>query len=702
MKNPVEQLRRYRELNRRGLKRGALPVDQQPTPQRPKQDDAWVIVVSLLAIGGIVGAGYGAICDRTAISAIENMLLWGLIAAGGYALLPLLVGIRLAIQQRGCPDADFLKKFRFGHTSFCLATLAILLAWLSLPITEIVWPLPDTSPPSATAPSDVALSTANNSVLFMLQTPQVHVPTIPWDRWQVIAKDGGIAWGGWLVILIGCFLRWKKTDRSTTRSQTLGSQSGDKNDFRLWLGQSTGTLAQLGHRTSLAAQQHVNLSLEDAAQNILILGGIGSGKTTRAMHPLLLQLLDQPCGGLIFDVKGDFHQAVRYFAHLTQRQIITIGPGHTPLNLLAGLTPEIAASFLKSVLLLAGQHRTDSFWVDSASELCRNILGLLAFLPEHYSLQGLYGYLFDPAFREEVAEALEIQRAGLSQTALRQLTVCEHYHTHVFDQFDEKVKSGVRATLSQVLSPFNHPELMDAFCTAQPQKTDAPTLSAVLTGSVFLVSLPLSTWGLGAKVVYTLIKLRFYNLMQQRTAQARGESLSPVFFLCDEFQEIVSANKDGLSDLNFWDKARSSKTIGIVSAQALSSFYANLGDRALADTLCQNFRQKLCFRSEDPTTLQYFQSLVDKVEVSRRTQGRSSGTQSASGMGSAQTSHSQSENTSWTEKSVLTAQGFRQLGPNEVVALLSIGGHSADDVLAVQPIYIPSTPIPVVTLTEED
>ena len=188
-------------------------------------------------------------------------------------------------------------------------------------------------------------------------------------------------------------------------------------------------------------------------------------------------------------------------------------------------------------------------------------------------------------------------------------------------------------------------------------------------------------------MVYTLIKLRFYNLMQQRTNQTPSSALRPVFFLCDEFQEIVSANKDGLSDLNFWDKSRSSKTIGIVSAQAVSSFYAALGNRDLADALCQNFRQKLCFRTEDLNTLQYFQTLADKVDVSRRTFGESSGTQEQGGRGS-NSSRSKTESTSWTEKQVLNAQIFRQLSPDQAIALLSIGGQSADDILDMKPVYI--------------
>ena len=102
---------------------------------------------------------------------------------------------------------------------------------------------------------------------------------------------------------------------------------------------STGHLAQLGHGANLAPKQHVSLTLEDATQNILILGGIGSGKTTRAIHPLLIQLLEQRCGGLIFDVKGDFHHAVRQFAQQTGQPITHHRPRPHATQSVGGIDP---------------------------------------------------------------------------------------------------------------------------------------------------------------------------------------------------------------------------------------------------------------------------------------------------------------------------------------------------------------------------
>lgn len=160
--------------------------------------------------------------------------------------------------------------------------------------------------------------------------------------------------------------------------------------FGLWVGRSTGYLSQLWHRTGVAADQNISLGIEDAAQNILVLGGIGSGKTTRLMQPLLTQLLEQECGGLLFDVKGDVKKAVLALAEHCNVDVAIIGPGEDTwaINVLRDISPEMAASFFKSIFLLSGGTRTEGFWIDTAVELCRNTLGILSFIDGYYRTSG--------------------------------------------------------------------------------------------------------------------------------------------------------------------------------------------------------------------------------------------------------------------------------------------------------------------------
>ncbi len=230
--------------------------------------------------------------------------------------------------------------------------------------------------------------------------------------------------------------------------------------FRLWLGISTGSLVKLWHRAGMAKEQHVSLGLEDACQNILALGAIGSGKTTCVMQPLLLQFLDHKCGGLIFDIKGDVKDTVQEFAKFFGNKLVILGPHHSGINLLEGLTPEVAASFLKSAFLLSDRNTVDSFWIDTAAELCRNTLGMLSFVPKHYSLQGLYQYLFDNETQKEIDGEIFCILPNLDETNSRLLKIYCRYHESIFAQFDPKIKSGVKATVAQALAPFNHPALI--------------------------------------------------------------------------------------------------------------------------------------------------------------------------------------------------------------------------------------------------
>ncbi|MHB1671504.1 MAG: type IV secretory system conjugative DNA transfer family protein, partial [Acidiferrobacter sp.] len=238
--------------------------------------------------------------------------------------------------------------------------------------------------------------------------------------------------------------------------------SGPSAGVRLWLGATEGLL----HRRGLWRDPRRRALVFDAAdlgQNLLVLGGIGSGKTTSVIQPALLQCLAQGMGGLLFDIKGDFGVAAAGLANRTGRELIVVGPGRRAFNLLRGLTPEAAAGFLKSALLLNGAPG-DPFWTETAVELCRNALGVLSFLPDRYSLAGLYDYLFRDEVRAECDQRLRDEATGLAPAALRLLRGYQSYHEGVFTRFDAKVVAGVLASAAQVLTPFTHPDLVDAFC----------------------------------------------------------------------------------------------------------------------------------------------------------------------------------------------------------------------------------------------
>lgn len=679
----LEDLRYYRALASKGLWRGNSPKVPTVIPQMGFKESI---------IGNI---GLGFMC-ALAIYLVEWIFNFGGRRAGDIAwsiggaitwallLLPFVKIAWIAIRHWQRPDFSLLRYFSFAQQVTAIGTLAFIMTlylkellpqWLALWQNKLAPALSDTFP---------LIKKFSNSNVFIINHHLPHaaqVQSIHWTFHQFIEI--------WLTltVLVGAIMYGLARQKTVTKplqryNKNKAFQHVKQLPLGLWLGESTGHLASLSHKAGIAPRQQVALFNDDLAQNILILGGIGSGKTTRAVHPLLVQLLDQQLGGLIFDIKGDFYKAVCHFAAMTQRHFTVLGTKDRPVNLLAGLSPEMAASFLKSTFLLNG-NRTETFWVDTATELCRNVLGILSFIPHYYSLQGLHRYLFDEAWQSLCHDELCSIVDSLDKRQNRLLEGYQHYEKDIFSRFDEKVKAGVKATIAQVLAPFNHPDLIDMFCTESPE---GARLEEAINGEIFLVDLPLAQWGLGGKVAYMLIKLRFFNVMQQRTIQSEWNQTNAVFFMCDEYQEIVTANKDGLSDLNFWDKSRSSKTIGIISAQSVSSFYAALGDRDLTHALLQNFRQKICFRTEDQNTIDYLNRLMGTVEVPKVTQSHSSGSTSSWQNSSSHNSTSISYSTE--NRQLLDGQFFRTLPSEYALAILSSRTGGLDDVLKMKPFFV--------------
>lgn len=459
----------------------------------------------------------------------------------------------------------------------------------------------------------------------------------------------------------------------------------------LEIGTSTGELLERrGHKGGLPSGTPVVLSPEDCAKNIIAFGGIGSGKTSRFINPLMLQLMEQNAGALILDIKTDFQREVAAITAHVGREYKTVGDGGMTLNLLRGTTPELAASFLKSCFLAQGTGDSQ-IWADLATEHCRNCLTLIKLTSSDYSLAGLYDIAVDDKARKALIEQAEAAFDDMSDRDQRlQMAVSRYFTT--WDSYDERQKSSVMVNVNSVLTPFSHPDLVDAFSTGSEQG-EADLTELINDGAVFLVNLPQTKFGKeGARYAYLLIKLRFFNMMRERRTRDDWNQTRPVAFVCDEYQSIV----DSVSDTDFWDKSRSSKTIGIVSMQGVASLTQALnGNHKAAEAILQNFRQRVVFRTEDEATLRHVQHLLGQIDVVLTSSGESyseSVSWTGLGMGGRQPTQSQSisesENASMTRQDLFSANDMRALSADYCLLIGNIGDRAADEVLQVAPLYI--------------
>lgn len=463
----------------------------------------------------------------------------------------------------------------------------------------------------------------------------------------------------------------------------------------LYLGDSVGMMYGRGHVGGVPQGQHVELAREDASKNIIIFGGTGGGKTSRSINPLLRQLFMQNAGALIFDIKTDFVNEVSALTNMAGRSFKVVGDGGMTLNLFRGCSPELAASYLKSCFLVQGQGTGDgAFWVDSSVEMARHCLNLLNLLrPHQYSIASLYDIVFDNEARNALVLEGTEKLAEMSDRDQRLFNQSSRFFVNVWNEHDEKLRKNILGTMNAVLSPFAHPDMVDAFSTGSEQG-EADMTELVNDGAVFLVNIPMTKYGReGARFAYLLVKLRFMNMMRERRTKPEWNQVRPVAFVCDEYQAIV----DPISDTDFWDKSRSTRTIGIVSMQGVASLIHALGNnKAVAEAILQNFRQRIIFRTEDEATLRHIRDVLGQVDVHVTSTGYSaSESETLSGVNafggkqmSLSSSESESENTSIQRQDLFGANDMRSLSADYCLFVGNVGDRAVDEVLAVKPLYV--------------
>jgi hypothetical protein len=445
-----------------------------------------------------------------------------------------------------------------------------------------------------------------------------------------------------------------------------------------WVGEATGKLCELSSKTGIVHGAQVTLDLRDATKGISVLGGSGSGKTLRLISPLVLQSADLGCGGLIVDIKGDYKDTVMRIARITGRTIRTIGIDAEGINLIAGLSPDTASAFLEACFVKQGQAGGDNaVWTHLAVERSQKALSILAHVPGEYTLRSLYRFFFDPEFREAcIAKAkvlVAFPDACADPIAAEQLVNALDYQQNVVANTEHRQQSSINLTLETVLSKFIDPILSRAFAAS-----DGADLSTILDGDLFLVHVPEETYASASRTIYLMIKQRFQTLCRTRTKMAPGfRRDNPIVFIADEFHKIVSSG-----DAEFHDTCRSLNVVSIIASQSIEAYESAIGDEVRTRALLANFAQTFAFRSTQ-ATMNYVGGLCGEVDFWKLSENAGLNTHPTwFGLSSSTNGKSVGRSLSEEQRSLITANLFRSLPPEQFVAVLSIGGFAMDDVLS--------------------
>jgi hypothetical protein len=157
---------------------------------------------------------------------------------------------------------------------------------------------------------------------------------------------------------------------------------------------------------------------------VMIVGAVGTGKTSACIHPFVRQLLayraDDPTrrlGGLLLEVKGDFCHTVREVLEELGRgeDYVELSlDGLWSYNLLASdLDPYALAYGIASVLINLYGHSDEPFWMQAYTNLVRFVIALFRTLDDYVTMFDVYRACIDPELmRARIAEGVERFRDG--------------------------------------------------------------------------------------------------------------------------------------------------------------------------------------------------------------------------------------------------------------------------------------------------
>jgi hypothetical protein len=342
-------------------------------------------------------------------------------------------------------------------------------------------------------------------------------------------------------------------------------------------------------------EMRVVFGIEDLCRHTMIFGSSGSGKTTRAYNPMLLEMLGRlQCGAFIIAAKVEAVGEAVEIARRAGRESLVIEPGSAiGLDLLSG-SPDVDAMYFRDTFGRVGDDAKQ--WVDAAVARMKNALRMLkAAGSQYYTFEHLTGYCFDDKFAAMCRiQAMERLRA-LPHDADEAWTIREamSYEDTRYLQFTPETRRAVQFAVSMLLEPLRDVAISRTFA----RNHNLVQVESVFDGKVIILHVPRTKYERAAQAIYTIAKRRFFTALENRRADPSLDQNRPIVFGIDEYQLCISE-----SDVQSLGIIRSAGCMVLGTTQGVSSLYSVL-PKYHVDAALQNFTQKIFFKTDDDDTL---------------------------------------------------------------------------------------------------
>ena len=368
------------------------------------------------------------------------------------------------------------------------------------------------------------------------------------------------------------------------------------------------------------------LSFDEGTHGVLVIGGVGRGKTASFMLPMASALIDNGLPGFIVDIKNNFTGQIRKLAKAAGREddIIEIGthPTAMPINLMAGLGIDETQQMIESLLISGQEHSKNIEWLHSGARMLGDMALLLRFVsridirfaPSFVLLDRcINDFAFARTLFKMYLERIYdkgdfVQRSFVNRVQASAFHILTDKDKRPPQKYDEQLAFrlfGPRIVLGAITSN-------ESLCTnlSKIGCTTGLDYTKFLKENKITVLRFKHTQGHATKLIARFIKEKFYADVYHTLDD--GEQPKQCFFMADEFQDVINvASDNAFDDFSWFSKAREFGCINIVATQALSSLYGNSFQHDQVNALVANCSTKIVLQNDDPAADKFFRHFAD-------------------------------------------------------------------------------------------
>lgn len=365
-------------------------------------------------------------------------------------------------------------------------------------------------------------------------------------------------------------------------------------------------------------------TLEDAVRGTLILGGIGSGKTSGSGKTIAKSFLQAGYGGLVLCGKKDERAAwVDYACECNRLDDLIIFSEKNPFrfNFLdyelsrsdqgGGQTMNIVKLFMTIHEMGrkqkgGGAKSDDQFWESALSRLLFRLIELIKLSGETITIETMYHIIASAprdvsAFHDDnwVNTSLCVKclvAANETSKDSDSFKLVDSYWTQEFPALDEKTRSIIIESAYALLEPFLSGLLKELLAT---ESNITPEITH--DGKIIILDIPMQSYLELGVYSQCIFKFLWQQAIERRNIQ---EKPTPNFLWVDESQFFINQH-----DMLFQTTARSSRTATVLLSQNVSNYYSVMGGgmryKDMTNSLLANLSTKIFHAQNDHVTNQW-------------------------------------------------------------------------------------------------